>query len=157
MGFICEDYLSHASLIVAWREHFHALRLKQGETVNLSLREFFPERAYDPVSKVIEFRLDSPDIFYRVHRFRNQHGRWLLRYEDIHALSADQIRRKYALKDEPLFLSKFKVKAGLHLRMGLVAENGFGGDRAAVQYEILDESKLKSHLMLLDTIRLTAH
>lgn len=151
IGLTCQDYFTHTPLIMAWQPHYQRLNVSGAEFVNEMLKIHFNERSYQPESKVVMFKLQKDEYFYRVHGHRNMIGRWFLRYEDINQLKPEDIRQKFALKDTPIFYTKVKLHEGLTLRMGHVAENGFGGDPTAIQYEVLENQESEKYITTIET------
>ena len=114
-----------------------ALEIEEFVTAN-KMNNQFPDDWSDPFasgSLVTRFRTTGDEAFVRVHRERNQNGRFLMRQSAIEDISPAEIERKFSLSYTPEYVSDATVPEGVRVNMGTVKAN-FGGDEGAKQFNL---------------------
>lgn len=94
------------------------------------------EPPYKPGTQVTEFTTSADDVYVRVHGETNKARSWMMKPEAMEGLTPQQIQSKYALRENPSFMSEVHVPAGTRVRTGKV-NPVFGGAGNATQYELL--------------------
>ena len=92
---------------------------------------------YAPGTLTMEYTTQSQEQFVRVHGSDNQARAWMMQEHEIEGLTADEIKEKFSLPEEPTYVSDVDVPEGTSVRTGTVAEN-FDGERGATQFELQD-------------------
>lgn len=105
-------------------------------------RPHLAEGRYAPYAKgtrARDFVTKKDRAFVRVHGEGNQPRSFMMRPHEIRGLSASQIKNKFALPEEPAYISDVHVPAGTKVRAGRVAEQKGWGRGGAIQYELREK------------------
>jgi hypothetical protein len=113
------------------------IAIKSADDVNADFVAKGWQPPYAAGAKAAEFTTTTEMMFVRVHGPDNKARSWMMRPADIHGLSPQQIKDKFALPDLPTMVSDVTVPAGTRVRVGEVAAQDGWGKGGATQFELL--------------------
>jgi len=90
---------------------------------------------------VYEMTLEEDTTFVRVYDGDNSHqaGNWFMRREDVEGLTPRQIQEKYALPQEPRYITEVIIPKGTNIRMGIAnAVEGWGAG-GGIQFDLMNQ------------------
>ena len=93
--------------------------------------------------KVQSIELTEDTTFVRFYNSRSpqpgmssQKGQWVMRKEDVVGLSPKEIKEKFALKDEPLYMCDVHLRKGTRMHKGIANKVDGWGAGGGVQYDL---------------------
>ncbi len=111
---------SAGDLLKGWARNHKIVNIHEAEAINRAFIQDGWKAPYQAGTKVVEFVTKEESQWIRVHGANNQVGGWLVKKDAIRGLSPDQIRHKYALPNEPIFVSDVHVPSGTTMHRGHV-------------------------------------